>query len=72
MYAGRVVEVGPTAAVLERPAHPYTMGLVNAFPDLAGPTQTLAQIGGSPPDMHDPPFAAAASPRAARSRCRSA
>ncbi len=55
MYAGRVVEVGPTADVLARPAHPYTMGLMNAFPDLEGPEQTLAPIRGSPPDLHEPP-----------------
>ncbi len=55
MYAGRIVEYGPTADVLARPAHPYTMGLMNAFPDLEGPTQDLAPIEGSPPDLHVPP-----------------
>ena len=55
MYAGRVVEYGPTAEVLARPAHPYTMGLMNAFPDLDGPEAALAPIRGSPPDLHDPP-----------------
>jgi peptide/nickel transport system ATP-binding protein len=56
MYAGRVVEYGPTAEVLARPAHPYTMGLMNAFPDLEGPLQSLAPIKGSPPDLHEPPL----------------
>jgi peptide/nickel transport system ATP-binding protein len=55
MYAGRIVEYGPTADVLTRPSHPYTMGLMNAFPDLDGPTGTLAPIEGSPPDLHHPP-----------------
>jgi peptide/nickel transport system ATP-binding protein len=55
MYAGRVVEFGTTAEVLARPAHPYTMGLMNAFPDLEGPEQLLAPIQGSPPDLHTPP-----------------
>ena len=55
MYAGRVVEHGPAATVLARPAHPYTMGLMNAFPDLEGPAQALAPIRGAPPDLHDPP-----------------
>lgn len=55
MYAGRIVEYGPTADVLARPAHPYTMGLMNAFPDLTGPIQSLAPIEGSPPDLHTPP-----------------
>ena len=34
MYAGKVVEEGPVDEVLDAPAHPYTMGLSNAFPDL--------------------------------------
>ena len=55
MYAGRIVEYGPTADVLARPAHPYTMGLMNAFPDLEGGTQDLAPIDGSPPDLQAPP-----------------
>ena len=36
MYAGRIAEAGPMDVVLTRPSHPYTMGLRNAFPDLAG------------------------------------
>ena len=63
MYAGRIVEYGPTAAVLEHPAHPYTMGLMNAFPDLEGPQQTLAPIRGGPPDLHDPPPGCRFAPR---------
>ncbi|MGI4944105.1 MAG: ABC transporter ATP-binding protein, partial [Janthinobacterium lividum] len=55
MYAGRIVEHGPTDEVLARPAHPYTMGLMNAFPDLEGPGQALAPIRGGPPDLHEPP-----------------
>ena len=55
MYAGRVVEYGPTAEVLARPGHPYTMGLMNAFPDLERKAGTLAPIQGSPPDLHAPP-----------------
>lgn len=49
MYAGQIVEAGPTAEVLARPRHPYTMALLQA-----SRTRTSADdarpIGGSPPD----------------------
>jgi peptide/nickel transport system ATP-binding protein len=37
MYAGRLVEVGPTAALLARPRHPYSRGLIAAVPRLDRP-----------------------------------
>ena len=37
MYAGRALEHGPTAEVLERPRHPYTQALVSAIPDVHRP-----------------------------------
>jgi peptide/nickel transport system ATP-binding protein len=37
MYAGRIVELGPTAELLERPKHPYTRGLLNSIPDHVRP-----------------------------------
>lgn len=55
MYAGRVVETGPMAATLTAPAHPYTMGLRNAFPDLASAGGELTPIEGAPPDLANPP-----------------
>jgi peptide/nickel transport system ATP-binding protein len=54
MYAGKVVEAGPTAEVLAAPNHPYTMGLYNAFPDLTSSTGDLAPIEGNPPDLSQP------------------
>ena len=54
MYAGQVVESGPVAEVLERPFHPYTMGLTNAFPDLARARDQLVPIPGAPPDLGAP------------------
>lgn len=39
MYAGRIVETGPTAALLARPRHPYTRGLVASVPDFLEPRQ---------------------------------
>ncbi|WP_372921851.1 ABC transporter ATP-binding protein [Roseovarius sp.] len=55
MYAGKVVESGPVADVLDNPSHPYTMGLYNAFPELNGEDRELSPIEGSPPDLLDPP-----------------
>ncbi|MEM7392582.1 MAG: PVC-type heme-binding CxxCH protein, partial [Verrucomicrobiota bacterium] len=51
MYAGKVVESGPMAATLTSPAHPYTMGLRNAFPDLARAAGELTPIHGAPPNL---------------------
>lgn len=71
MYAGRVVETGPMAATLTAPAHPYTMGLRNAFPDLAGAAGVLTPIEGSPPDLAKPPAGCRFAPRCpfAEARC---
>ena len=51
MYAGRVVETGPTEAVLADPRHPYTQGLLRSIPRLdRARTERLTPIDGSPPD----------------------
>jgi peptide/nickel transport system ATP-binding protein len=63
MYAGRIVEVGPTAQVLRAPAHPYTMGLMNASPDLAEVGGLLVPIRGTPPNLADPPPGCRFAPR---------
>ncbi len=64
MYAGRVAEAGAMEATLTRPAHPYTMGLRNAFPDLQGAASgTLTPIEGAPPNLADPPPGCRFAPR---------
>jgi oligopeptide/dipeptide ABC transporter ATP-binding protein len=50
MYAGKIVEYG-AHDVLERPFHPYTMGLCNAFPDLADQDRQLISIPKAPPSL---------------------
>lgn len=55
MYAGEVVETGPTAVVLRRPEHPYTQALLRALPDLADPDEPLQAIEGSVPDLRRRP-----------------
>ena len=63
MYAGRIVESGPAEAVLERPLHPYTMGLMHAFPDVHGEVSALVPIEGAPPSLRDPPPGCRFAPR---------
>lgn len=55
MYAGRVMESGPTEAVLVEPFHPYTMGLRNAFPTMTDVGRDLISIPGNVPSLFDPP-----------------
>ncbi|GAA3737977.1 ABC transporter ATP-binding protein [Leifsonia bigeumensis] len=49
LYAGRVVESGPTAEVLQDPQHPYTRGLLNALPSRQTPGSPLEAIPGAVP-----------------------
>ena len=56
MYAGRLVETGPASELLDRPAHPYTLGLLEAVVDLDEPHRLPLAIPGMPPDLaHLPP-----------------
>jgi peptide/nickel transport system ATP-binding protein len=72
MYAGRVVEHGPTARVLDLPAHPYTAALIGARPTLAGHAERLVTIPGAAPGLLDRPSGCAFSPRCRHSidQCR--
>nr|WP_245997718.1 ABC transporter ATP-binding protein [Streptomyces armeniacus] len=71
MYAGRLVEAGPVLPLYERPAHPYTRGLLDAVPRLDAALDGLAPIPGAPPPPGRPPEGCAFHPRcpAAQSRC---
>ncbi|MCW5853373.1 MAG: ABC transporter ATP-binding protein [Anaerolineae bacterium] len=55
MYAGKIVEQGSVRHIFSAPYHPYTLGLENAYPNLAKPKDTLISIEGFPPDLVDPP-----------------
>ncbi|HEX6521340.1 MAG TPA: ABC transporter ATP-binding protein [Streptosporangiaceae bacterium] len=51
MYAGQTAEIGATRDIFDRPQHPYTKGLLEAFPSVRGPKTPLKGITGSPPDL---------------------
>jgi peptide/nickel transport system ATP-binding protein len=55
MYAGRIVESGPTAEVISRPLHPYTQGLLASLPKVGESRKRLQTIAGIVPDMVNPP-----------------
>jgi oligopeptide/dipeptide ABC transporter ATP-binding protein len=73
LYLGRIVERGPTSQVLARPAHPYTVALRSAVPeiDLASRRRRIV-LPGTVPDPADPPSGCPFHPRCplAVERCR--
>lgn len=63
MYAGRVVEKGPTQTVISNPQHPYTKGLIAALPEGAKGSKRLNQIPGMMPTLTNIPSGCAFHPR---------
>jgi peptide/nickel transport system ATP-binding protein len=55
MYAGRIIEEGPTQEIIHNARHPYTHGLINALPEMTTPGQRLNQIPGSMPSLQSIP-----------------
>lgn len=73
VYAGEVIESGPTATIFANPRHRYTLALMQSMPDLDLPSHSvLTTIEGSPPSLIDPPTGCRFAPRcpAAQDRCR--
>ena len=66
MYAGRIVESGTVAEVLERPMHPYTRGLIESVPSHNRRGERLAQIPGMTPSLTALPAGCAFRPRCSR------
>lgn len=55
MYAGQLVEDGPVGHIANRPAHPYTRGLIQSFPSFGEGKHLQRGISGSPPSLADLP-----------------
>jgi peptide/nickel transport system ATP-binding protein len=66
MYAGRVAEIGPVHEVINQPAHPYTLGLMSAIPDMTLDRERLNQIDGAMPRLNAIPPGCAYNPRCPR------
>jgi oligopeptide/dipeptide ABC transporter ATP-binding protein len=66
MYAGQIVEQGPARELVERPAHPYTAGLLRSVPRLSDLHAPLAPIPGTVPDPTARPLACRFLPRCTR------
>jgi peptide/nickel transport system ATP-binding protein len=63
LYAARLVESGPAAALRQSPRHPYTQGLIRAMPDLHPGDEEAVSIPGSPPSLLNPPSGCRFHPR---------
>jgi oligopeptide/dipeptide ABC transporter ATP-binding protein len=73
MYAGRIVEHGPTRAIFEQPRHPYTVGLIEAARESFAACSSFRSIPGAPPNLLALPPGCSFSARCAyvRDACRS-
>jgi oligopeptide/dipeptide ABC transporter ATP-binding protein len=63
MYAGNIVEYTDAHTLFSQPKHPYTVGLLNCYPDVDGPRKQLESIEGVVPDLINPPSGCRFHPR---------
>jgi peptide/nickel transport system ATP-binding protein len=68
MYAGQVAEWGATRQVFDAPRHPYSIGLLEAFPSIKGERVPLTGIPGRPPDLSQPQHGCWFAPRCPKVR----
>jgi len=68
MYAGKIVETGTVDDVFTRPAHPYTLGLMNSIPQVEAKGGRLNPIVGQPPNLSAIPSGCPFHPRCPRAR----
>jgi peptide/nickel transport system ATP-binding protein len=73
LYAGRIAEIGPVHEVINHPAHPYTVGLMGAIPDITKEVERLSQIDGAMPRLNAIPTGCAFNPRCPKTfdKCKS-
>ena len=63
MYAGKIVEQGDIITIFKKPLHPYTQGLIVAFPSIKASKRRMTSIHGYPPDLLKPPTGCRFHPR---------
>ncbi len=66
MYAGKIVEETDVERIFISPVHPYTAGLVGAFPLITGEKKELFAVPGDPPSLLNPPPGCRFHPRCSR------
>jgi len=66
VYAGRVVEIAPVENILNKPAHPYTIGLISCLPDISSNLKRLPSIPGNTPNPLDMPLGCPFHPRCSK------
>jgi len=63
MYAGRIVEIGPTSEIFSNPKHAYTKLLLESTPSVVGEKKKLRSLDGEPPSLIDEVKGCSFSPR---------
>ncbi len=63
MYAGNIVEIGEINEIFHNPKHPYTIGLISSIPRIDNPDKKLKSIGGTVPNLLNPPSGCRFNPR---------
>jgi peptide/nickel transport system ATP-binding protein len=67
MYAGRIMEEGPTEVIFNAPLHPYTQHLIHSLP-VIGDKSGKASLSGTPPNLANPPGGCRFHPRCPRAK----
>lgn len=66
IYAGKIIETAETRDLFRKAAHPYTIGLLRAIPNIHGPLRNIISLPGDPPNLLNPPQGCRFEPRCPR------